>query len=118
MDILQHQVRFYRHLIAHDHLYERNRSKSEAFDGINIMTLILKTVLDAISRLLIFSIFLYVFNEGQFSSTFTMMAFYLLFSILVLFHLWFDRRGDMKSFAYWIGSYEKALKFKQFNVYV
>ena len=58
---------------------------------------------DATSRILIFSIWMYVSNHGQFSSMSTLTGFYILVALLVVFNLVFSRRLDLKSFSFWTG---------------
>ena len=73
--------------------------------------LILKTVFDSVARLLIFSIWMYVSNSGQFSSVSTIAAFYILLLVLVIFNIIFSRNNEKKSFSLWIGKvYQICLK--------
>ena len=65
--------------------------------------LILKTVFDSVARLLIFSIWMYVSNSGQFSSVSTIAAFYILLLVLLIFNIIFNRNNQKKSFSLWIG---------------
>ena len=46
----------------------------------------MKTTLDCVARIVLFSTWLYVQNEGQFSSTRTVIAYYFTFMVLVLFN--------------------------------
>ena len=50
------------------------------------MFLLLKTTLDCVARIVLFSTWLYVQNEGQFSSARTVIAYYSTFMVLVLFN--------------------------------
>ena len=83
----------------------RNRSKGEALDAKSKMLFILKTMFDAISRILIFSIWLYVSNEGQFSSWTTFGAFYILIAVMFAFNVIFNDSKNICSFAYLIGRF-------------
>ena len=89
----------------------RNRSMEECLDVKSKAVLILKTMFDSVARLLIFSIWMYVSNSGQFSSVATIAAFYILLLVLVIFNIIFCRNNERKSFSVWIG---KA--FHTFNV--
>ena len=64
---------------------------------------ILKTMFDAISRVLIFSIWLYVTNAGQFSSWKTFGAFYILIAVMFVFNVTFNDSKNIFSTEYWIG---------------
>ena len=46
----------------------------------------MKTSLDCVARIVLFSTWLYVQNEGQFSSTKTFIAYYFTFMVMVLFN--------------------------------
>ena len=85
------------------YFFSRNRTKEEALNVKSIAVLILKTMFDATSRILIFSIWMYVSNQGQFSSMSTLTGFYILVVVLVMFNLVFSRRLDLKSFSFWTG---------------
>ena len=65
----------------------------------------MKTMFDAISRILIFSIWLYVSNEGQFSSWTTFGAFYILIAVMFAFNVIFNDSKNICSFEYWIGRF-------------
>ena len=84
-------------------LFNRNRSKEEALGGNVVGLLILKTMFDALSRLIIFSVWLYVTHDGHFSSTTTLAAFYTLVSTLLVFNFVFNNSKDWKSFSFWLG---------------
>ena len=61
--------------------------KRGSLKGINLFILILKVILDAVSRILLFSTWLYVINSGQFSSWITVTAYYVTFVILLIFNI-------------------------------
>ena len=84
----------------------RNRSKGEALQGKSKILFILKTMFDAISRILIFSIWMYVTNGGQFSSWTTFGAFYILVAVMFVFNVIFNDSKNIGSFEYWIGKEE------------
>ena len=90
-------------ILNHCIIFFRNRTKEEALNVKSIAVLILKTMFDATSRILIFSIWMYVSNQGQFSSMSTLTGFYILVAVLVVFNLVFSRRLDLKSFSFWTG---------------
>ena len=53
--------------------------------------MLLKTTLDCVARIVLFSTWLYVQNEGQFSSARTVIAYYSTFMLLVLFNAFFTK---------------------------
>ena len=57
----------------------------------NLVFLLLKTTLDCVARIVLFSTWLYVQNEGQFSSARTMIAYYSTFMVLLLFNAFFTK---------------------------
>ena len=85
----------------------RNRAKRNSFTSLNLVFLLMKTILDCMARIVLFSTWLYVQNEGQFSSARTVIAYYSTFMVLVLFNTlcsrnkttWTRRNitGDQKS---------------------
>lgn len=94
--------------------YFRDRSKGEALELMSKVLFILKTIFDAISRILIFSIWLYVFKGGTFSSWTTFGAFYTLIAVVFVFNVIFNDSKDIYSFSYWIGKY--AVFSTQFQI--
>ena len=69
----------------------RNRAKRNSFTVLNLVFLLLKTTLDCVARIVLFSTWLYVQNEGQFSSARTVIAYYSTFLVLVLFNAFFTK---------------------------
>ena len=53
--------------------------------------MLLKTTLDCVSRIVLFSIWLYVQNDGQFSSIRTVIAYYSTFMVLLLFNIFCNK---------------------------
>ena len=64
----------------------RNRAKRNSFTSLNLVFLLMKTILDCVARIVLFSTWLYVQNEGQFSSARTVIAYYSTSMVLVLFN--------------------------------
>ena len=52
----------------------------------------MKTTLDCVARITLFSAFLYVLNEGQFSSAKTVIAYYSTFLVLLGYNAIFNKR--------------------------
>ena len=69
----------------------RNRAKRNSFTGLNLVFLLMKTTMDCLARIVLFSTWLYVQNEGQFSSARTVIAYYSTFMVLVLFNSFCNR---------------------------
>ena len=63
----------------------------------------LKVILDCASRILIFSSWLYVVNNGVFSSIFTLAAYYTVFGVLVIFNIITSDNREFRKAKYWIG---------------
>ena len=70
----------------------RNRAKRNSFTILNLVFLLLKTTLDCVARIVLFSTWLYVQNEGQFSSARTVIAYYSTFIVLLFFNAFFTKR--------------------------
>ena len=69
----------------------RNRDKKEAFTTTHMACLLLKTTCDCISRITLFSVFMYVQNEGQFSTLKTVIAYYSVFILMVFFNTYINK---------------------------
>ena len=70
----------------------RNRAKKNSITILNLVFLLLKTTLDCVARIILFSTWLYVQNEGQFSSARTVIAYYSTFMVLLFFNTFFTKR--------------------------
>ena len=88
------------------HTFCRNRAKKNSFTTLNLLFLLLKTMFDSISRIILFSTWLYVVNDGQFSSTKTVIAYYSTFSVLFIFNSIFNKQQDFTIARTWIGKIE------------
>ena len=67
----------------------------------------MKTTFDCVSRILLFSTWLYVVNDGQFSSAKTVTAFYSTFLLLVMFNTVFNKTGEYRTARTWTGKINK-----------
>ena len=82
----------------------RNRDKKGALsDGAAAALLMLKVILDCISRILLFSSWMYVVNNGVFSSVYTLAAYYTVFGVLVIFNIVTSDNREFSKAEYWIG---------------
>ena len=69
----------------------RNRAKRNSFTILNLVSLLLKTTLDCVARIVLFGTWLYIHNEGKFSSVKTTIAYYSTLMVLVLFNALFTK---------------------------
>ena len=63
----------------------------------------MKVMMDLVSRVLIFFIFMIVHNEGQFSPLRTLISFYTMVGIMTIFNIVFNERRNFCSVKYWLG---------------
>ena len=70
---------------------------------INMVILVLKVLMDLVSRVLIFFIFMIVHNKGQFSPMRTLTSFYTMVGIMAIFNIVFNERRNFCSVKYWLG---------------
>ena len=80
-----------------------NKDKNEALKPLNILILVLKVMMDLVSRVLIFFIFMIVHNNGQFSPGRTLTSFYTMVGIMTIFNIVFNERRNFNSSKYWLG---------------
>ena len=80
-----------------------NKDKNEALKPLNILILVLKVMMDLVSRVLIFFIFMIVHNNGQFSPGRTLTSFYTMVGIMTIFNIVFNERRNFCSIKYWLG---------------
>ena len=78
---------------------------------LNIVILVLKVLMDLISRVLIFFTFMIVHNNGKFSPMRTLTSFYIMVCIMFIFNVVFNERKNYCSIKYWLGK----LKIKHGN---
>ena len=71
--------------------------------GLNILVLVLKVLMDLVSRVIIFFTFMIVHQKGQFSPWKTLISFYTVVSIMIIFNVVFNERRNMCSAKYWLG---------------
>ena len=79
-----------------------NKDKNEALKPLNILILG-KGMMDLVSRVLIFFIFMIVHNNGQFSPGRTLTSFYTMVGIMTIFNIVFNERRNFNSSKYWLG---------------
>ena len=82
-----------------------NNDKSGALDAKNIVILVLKVLMDLVSRVLIFFTFMIVHNGGHFSPMRTLTSFYTVVGIMFIFNIVFNERRNFCSIKYWLGEF-------------
>ena len=70
---------------------------------VNLVFLLLKTGFDCISRVIIFATFMFVVNDGQFSTVMTVKAYYSTVAVLMIFNLIINSNENYCSAKTWIG---------------
>merc|ERR1712110_1236787 len=84
------------------------------------MGLMSVTIFAAMSRVLLFSIWLYVFNNGQFSSIMTLIAYYTFFSMIIVFHIVVNKKKPVFSFPFVLevvlNSLSSVIKYNEFEL--
>ena len=83
----------------------RNRAKKDSLTTPNLVFLMLKTVFDCTSRIIIYSTFMFVVNDGEFSTLLTVAAYYSTFAVLLLllFNIIINGKDNYCSAQIWIG---------------
>ena len=84
-------------------LLARNLDKNNSLTGKSVFVLMTKIVCDSVSRILLFSAWLYVVHGGQFSTLRTLAAYYITFFIMFIFNIIFNKSKNYRSAKYWIG---------------
>ena len=82
-----------------------NKDKNEALNPLNMIILVLKVLMDLVSRVLIFFIFMIVHNNGEFSPMRTVTSFYTMVGIMTIFNIVFNDRRNFCSAKYWLGEF-------------
>lgn len=59
--------------------------------------------MDVFSKVIIFFIFMIVQNDGQFSPMTTLISFYIMVGIMILFNIVFNERKNIGCLKYWLG---------------
>ena len=80
-----------------------NDDKDGALEAKNIVILVLKVLMDLVSRVLIFFTFMIVHNEGKFSPMRALTSFYMVVGIMIIFNVVFNERKNFSSIKYWLG---------------
>ena len=78
---------------------------------LNLAFLLLKTILDCTSRILLFATFMFVVNEGQFSTMMTVKAYYTTVTVIMAYNIVFNDNETYCSARTWIGGYQTIIFF-------
>ena len=73
---------------------------------LNLAFLLLKTILDCTSRILLFATFMFVVNEGQFSTMMTVKVYYTTVAVIMAYNIVFNDNETYCSARTWIGEYQ------------
>ena len=84
-------------------MFLSDKDKNDALGALNILVLVLKVLMDLVSRVLIFFIFMIVDNKGHFSPMRTLTSFYTMVGIMTIFNIVFNERRNFCSAKYWLG---------------
>merc|ERR1711894_278014 len=97
-----------------------NRAKENSLTPVCFIFQMLKTIFAATSRVLLFSAWLYVTNNGEFSSIRTLVSYYLTGLVLVIFNFFLNKRRPSFTSSYWIeillNSLSSVLSYNSFNL--
>ena len=99
----QNQVLIIQRFSYLTHIFSRNKDKNEALTTLNIVVLIMKILFDLVSRVLIFFVFMIVDSNGEFSPWRTLISFYTMVGIMIVFNMVFNERRNFCSAKYWLG---------------
>ena len=72
----------------------------------NLAFLLLKTISDCTSRILLFATFMFVVNDGQFSTMMTVTAYYTTVAVIMAYNIVFNDNETYCSARTWIGGYQ------------
>ena len=75
----------------------------------NLAFLLLKTILDCTSRILLFATFMFVVNEGQFSTMMTVKVYYTTVAVIMAYNIVFNDNETYCSARTWIGGYQTII---------
>ena len=76
----------------------------------------MRVTLSCVSRVLIFSSWMFVTLGGNFHPTATISAFYLTVLIMIIFNIVFNKSRDICTFKYWIGKHKLKWFLKMFKM--
>ena len=81
---------------------------------LNLAFLLFKTIFDCISRILLFATFMFVVNDGQFSTIMTVKVYYTTVAVIMAYNIVFNDNETYCSARTWVGGYQ-TITFQQHN---
>jgi len=76
---------------------------------LNLACLLLKTIFDCTSRIILFATFMFVVNDGQFSTMMTVTGYYTSAAVIMMYNIVINDNETYCSARTWIGSYLKTI---------
>ena len=76
---------------------------------LNLAFLLLKTIFDCTSRILLFATFMFVVNDGQFSTMMTVKVYYTTVAVIMAYNIVFNDNETYCSARTWIGGYQTII---------
>ena len=74
---------------------------------VNLAFLLLKTIFDCTSKILLFATFMFVVNDGQFSTLMTLKAYYTTVVVIMTYNIVINDNETYCSARTWIGGFKK-----------
>ena len=90
-------------LFSNNMNYVRNRDKRGALSSKHFAVLMLKIISDCVARITIFAAWMYVSNDGKFSTIYAVLGYYTLWVILVIFNMVLTEKENQFSLTYFVG---------------
>ena len=90
----------------------RNRAKRGSMTIPNLAFLLLKTIFDCTSRILLFATFMFVVNDGQFSTMMTVTAYYTTVAVIIAYNIVINDNETYCSARTWIGEHQIIIFFR------
>ena len=81
----------------------RNRAKRGSMTTLNLVFLLLKTIFDCTSRIVLFATYMFVVNGGQFSTMMTVCGYYTTAAVIMTYNIVINDNETYCSARTWIG---------------
>ena len=81
----------------------RNRAKRGSLTTLNLAFLLLKTIFDCTSRIILFATYMFVVNEGQFSTMMILTGYYTTVAVIMTYNIVINDNETYCSAKTWIG---------------
>ena len=104
-------------VVANSYIKIKNLNKKEAMTGPNIITILIKTTLDTVSRIIIIAMFIHLYNDGNFNTLLATSIYYGHVVIMLIFNVLFNTSKSFNE-SYFFGLLLNSLSsFFNLNVY-